>query len=127
MRRPKLWMIKLVWSDVGAGTGLFLAKEALQAYFMQQLLGADGMSLTPVHLLYLATRAGAGALGLEHRVGDLSVGKDFDAVWLKPADGTDLAVNLTAAVDPIDSLARVFALATTADVAQVWAGGRSLL
>ena len=26
-------------SDVGAGTGLFLVKEALQAYFMQQLLG----------------------------------------------------------------------------------------
>ena len=28
-------------SDIGAGTGLFLPKEALQAYFMQQLLG-DG-------------------------------------------------------------------------------------
>ena len=46
-------------SDVGAGVGLFLPKEALQAYFVQQLLGPDGMSLTPVHLLYLATRAGS--------------------------------------------------------------------
>ena len=27
-------------SDVGAGAGLFLPKEALQAYFIQQLLGA---------------------------------------------------------------------------------------
>ena len=56
-------------SDVGAGTGLFLPKEGLQAYFMQQLLGAQGLPLTPVHLLYLATRAGARALGLADRVG----------------------------------------------------------
>ena len=51
-------------SDVGAGAGLFLPKEALQAYFIQQLLGPAGLPLTPVHLLYLATRAGARALGL---------------------------------------------------------------
>ena len=62
-------------SDVGAGTGLFLPKEGLQAYFMQQLLGAQGLPLTPVHLLYLATRAGARALGLADRVGDLGVGQ----------------------------------------------------
>ena len=35
-------------SDVGAGAGLFLPKEALQAYFVQQLLGAAGLPLTPV-------------------------------------------------------------------------------
>ena len=29
-------------SDIGAGTGLFIPKEALQAYFMQQLLGPTG-------------------------------------------------------------------------------------
>ena len=49
-------------SDVGAGAGLFLPKEALQAYFIQQMLGPDGLNLTPVHLLYLADpgrRAGA--------------------------------------------------------------------
>ena len=71
-------------SDVGAGAGLFLPKEALQAYFVQQLLGAAGFPLTPVHLLYLATRAGARALGLDDRVGDLTVGKDFDAVLAAP-------------------------------------------
>ena len=67
-------------SDVGAGAGLFLPKEALQAYFIQQLLGAGGLALTPVHLLYLVTRAGAQALGLDDRVGDFAVGKDFNAV-----------------------------------------------
>ena len=33
-------------SDVGAGTGFSLFKEGLQAYFMQQLRGADGVPLT---------------------------------------------------------------------------------
>jgi guanine deaminase len=110
-------------SDVGAGAGLFLPKEALQAYFIQQLLGPEGLSLTPTHLLYLATRAGAQALGLDDRVGDFAVGKDFDAVWLRPADGSTLAVNLRHARDVSDALARIFALATPADVADVWIRG----
>ncbi|MDQ4096502.1 MAG: guanine deaminase, partial [Actinomycetota bacterium] len=59
-------------SDVGAGTGFSLLKEGLQAYFMQQLLGPDGLPLTSAHLLYLATAAGADALGLADQVGDLS-------------------------------------------------------
>ncbi len=114
-------------SDVGAGTGLFIGKEALQAYFMQQLLGPDGLALTPIHLLYLSTRAGARALGLDHRVGDFTPGKDFDAVLLRPAvPGSPLEVNLARAANPTDSLARIFALATAHDVAQVWAGGRPL-
>jgi guanine deaminase len=111
-------------SDVGAGSGLFMPKEALQAYFIQQILGPDGLSLTPVHLLYLATRAGAKALGLDSHVGDFAVGKDFDAVWLRPAAGSTLAVNLMHACDVTDALARIFALATPADVAGVWVRGR---
>ena len=114
-------------SDVGAGAGLFLPKEALQAYFMQQLLGPAGLCLNPVHLLYLATRAGALALGLDDRVGDFAVGKEFDAVWLRPADGSTLAVNLRHARDTTDALARVFTLATPADVAGVWLRGVRVL
>ena len=110
-------------SDVGAGAGLFMPKEALQAYFIQQLLGPAGLPLTPAHLLYLATRAGALALGLDHRVGDFTVGKDFDAVRLRPAAGSTLAVNLRHARDTTDALARIFALATPADVAGVWIRG----
>jgi guanine deaminase len=110
-------------SDVGAGTGFSLFKEGLQAYFMQQLLGAEGFSLTPTHLLYLCTQAGAQALGLDHRVGDLQVGKEFDAVWLRPAEGSTLAVVLKHATDAHDALAKIFALAGPADVARVWVGG----
>ena len=49
--------------------------------------GADGVALTPAHLLYLATAAGAAALGLDDQVGDLGVGKLFDALWLRPPPG----------------------------------------
>src|SRR4030095_10615650 len=50
--------------DVGAGTGFCLFKEGLQAYFMQQLRGPEGVPLTSAHLLHLAKSDGADALGL---------------------------------------------------------------
>ena len=110
-------------SDVGAGTGPSLFKEALQAYFVQQLRGAEGLPLNPAHLLYLATAAGAQALGLSELSGDLSVGKRFDAVWVRPPEGTPLALGLRHAENPAAALARTFTLATTHDVATVWVDG----
>ena len=110
-------------SDVGAGTGFSMLKEGLQAYFMQQLLGADGLPLTPAHLLYLCTRSGAQALGLDDRIGDLRVGKEFDAVWLKPREGSTLATVLDHASDANDALAKIFALGNPGDVAKVWVAG----
>lgn len=109
-------------SDVGAGTGFSLLKEGLQAYFAQQLLGPEGHPLTPAHLLHLATSAGAAALGLDD-VGELTVGKRFDAVWLRPDAGTPLAAGLAHAVDGEEALARAFALGTPSDVAGVWIDG----
>ncbi len=113
-------------SDVGGGTGFSLFKEGLQAYFAQQLLGPQGLPLTATHLLHLVTRAGAQALGLDDQVGDLRVGKQFDAIWLRPAEGSTLDVALRHANDPHDALAKVFALATPADVARVWVGGNRI-
>jgi guanine deaminase len=113
-------------SDVGAGTGFSLLKEGLQAYFMQQLLGAAGLPLTSAHLLHLATRAGARALGLGDLVGDFEVGRQFDAVWLAPHPGTALAVGLRHAHDADDAVAKAFALGTDADVAGVWVAGREV-
>ena len=104
---------------MGAGAGLFLPKEALQAYFMQQLLGPAGLALTPVHLLYLATRAGARALGLDDRVGDFAVGKDFDAVLAAPRRREHAGGQPAARQRHTDALARIFTLATPADVAGV--------
>lgn len=110
-------------SDVGAGTGFSLLKEGLNAYFVQQLLGAEGVPLTAAHLLHLATTAGADALGLGDVVGQLSVGHDFDAVWLRPGEGSTLDVALRHAVSAEDALAKAFTLGTTADVAATWIAG----
>jgi guanine deaminase len=110
-------------SDVGAGTGFSLLKEGLQAYFMQQLLSDQGYQLAPAHLLHLATTAGAVALGLSTEVGDLGVGKRFDAQWLRPRPGSTLDVALRNASGHEDALAKAFALGTPADVRTVWVDG----
>ena len=110
-------------SDVGAGTGFSLFKEGLQAYFVQQLRGADGVPLSAAHLLYLATASGAAALELDDQIGDLSPGKRFDAMWLHPDDGGTLSRVLRHANGADDALAKTFALATPSDVARVWIDG----
>lgn len=113
-------------SDVGAGTGFCLLKEGLQATFMQALLGPEGLPLTATHLLHLATRAGALALGLEHEVGDLSVGKQFDAVWVRPLPGDPLDLALRHADSAEMALARIFTLGGDSDLAGVWVAGNRL-
>ena len=114
-------------SDVGAGTGLFLPKEGLQAYFMQQLLGARGPAAHPGPPAVPGDPGRrVGRSGLADRVGDFNPGKEFDAVWLRPAAGSTYAVNLAHAADSADALARTFALATPADVAGVWVRGQRI-
>ena len=79
----------------------------------------------PAHLLHLATAAGADALGLAD-VGDLGVGKRFDALWLRPRPGTTLDVALRNANGADDALAKAFALACPADVERVWVEGEEI-
>jgi guanine deaminase len=109
-------------SDVGAGSGFCMLKEGLHAYFVQQLLGQQGVRLDAAHLLHLTTAAGAAALGLADQVGDLSVGKRFDAVWLHPRPGTVLDVALRNARDAEDAVAKAFTLGTPADL-ETWVDG----
>ncbi|HTU29489.1 MAG TPA: guanine deaminase [Solirubrobacteraceae bacterium] len=113
-------------TDVGGGTGYSMFKEGLQAYFMQHLRGARGIPLTAAHLLHLATAAGAAALGLRDEIGDLGVGRRFDAVWLRPPTGTPLDVGLHHAGDPEQALARAFAMGVSTDVARVWLDGERI-
>ncbi len=110
-------------SDVGAGTGFSIFKEGLQAYFLQHLLGEEGLPLAAAHLLHLSTAGGAAALGLADTVGDLSEGKQFDAILVRPPAGTALDIGLRHADSPEAALGKVFALAGDADVAEVWVGG----
>jgi guanine deaminase len=109
-------------TDVGAGTGLSLLKEGLIAYQVQRLL-PDGCLLRPEHLLYLATRAGAEALGLGAGVGDLSAGKSADYVLVRPPPGGTLDVVLRHADSPEEALGAVFTLAREESVAEVRLAG----
>jgi guanine deaminase len=111
--------------DVGAGTGFSLFKEGLMAYFTQNLSGDAGYPLTSAHLLWLATTAGADALGLD-RVGHLSEGMAFDAICVRPPVGTALDVCVHHAESAEDLLGKIFALAGDADVADVWVGGTQI-
>jgi len=109
-------------TDVGAGTGFGMLKEGLQAYLMQRL-APDGFPLTPAHLLYLATRAGAEALGMGGEIGDFSVGKAADCVYLRPPAPSPLA-SVAASVasragDAEHALGAVFALAGLESVREV--------
>ena len=70
-------------TDVGAGIGLGMLKESLHSYLVQRLT-PDGVLLSPAHLLYLATRAGAEALDLADETGDFTPGKSADFVRLRP-------------------------------------------
>ena len=93
---------------------------------MQRLLGDAGLPLGAGHLLHLSTSAGAAALGLADVVGDLSEGKQFDAICLRPPAGTALDVGLRHAGSPEEALGKVYALASDADVADVWVGGAQI-
>lgn len=112
-------------TDVGGGTGFSLFKEALQAYMLQRL-APDGTMLSPAHMLYLCTLAGAEALGLEAQVGDLSVGKDADLVYLRPPAKSPLEAVMKHAVTPERMLAGIFALAGQESIKQVWVSGQTV-
>ncbi len=111
-------------TDVGAGTGLSMLKEGLAAYQLQMLSGADGVSLGPAGLLWLATGAGAVALGLAEEVGDLSVGKSADYVLVRPPAGSTLEGVLERADSVEEELGALFTLAREESIAEVRVAGR---
>jgi len=112
-------------TDVGAGTGFGLLKEALQAYLMQRV-APDGVALDPAHLLYLTTLAGAEALGLDDDIGDFREGKSADFVYLRPPPGSPLEAVLRHADSPRHALGALFMLAGPETVRDVRIDGSSV-
>ena len=109
-------------TDVGAGTGFGMLKEALMAYQVQ-MLQPDGVRLGPAGLLWLSTGAGAAALGLADEVGDLSVGKSADFVLVRPPAGSTLAAVLERSESVEEALGAVFTLAREESIAEVRVAG----
>jgi guanine deaminase len=108
-------------TDVGAGTGLSMLKEALTAYQLQ-MLRQDPPPIGPAHLLFLCTRAGALALGMDD-VGDFSPGRAADLVLLRSPRGSTLETVLRHSDSPERTLGALFALAGEESVVEVRVGG----
>lgn len=111
-------------SDVGAGTGLSMLGEGLMAYQMQMLAGSDGVRLGPAHLLWLATAAGAAALGMSAETGDLTPGKSADFVLVRAPSQSTLEAVLMHAESVEMVLAALFTLAREDSIAEVRVAGK---
>ena len=105
-------------TDVGGGTGFGMLKEGLQANLMQRVT-PDGVMLDPARLLYLATSAGAKALGLDAELGDFQKGKAADFVYLRAPDGSVLASVLQRVESLEQALAAIFTLGGSESVQEV--------
>jgi guanine deaminase len=104
-------------TDVGAGTGLSILKEGLVAYHGQR------HTLGPAHLLYLATAAGADAIGLGDHTGDLRPGKAADLLLLHPPAGSTLDAVLDESPSWEAALGAIFTLAREESVLEVRVAG----
>lgn len=69
-------------TDVGGGTSFSMLKTLASAYDVSHL---NGYVLSPLQAFYLATLAGAQALGLQHCIGNFETGKEADFIILDPA------------------------------------------
>ncbi len=105
-------------TDVGGGLGFGLLKEGLHAYLMQRL-APDPQMLDAARLLYLSTRAGAEALGLQNDIGDFQMGKAADFVHLRPPADSVLDIAVRRADDSIQALAAMFTLGGSESVREV--------
>src|SRR3954447_7669403 len=109
-------------TDVGAGTGLSMLKEGLVAYHVQ-MIREQGHLLGPAHLLYLATGAGANALGLSETCGDFTPGKQADITLLRAPEGSTLEAVLEDAPSWEAALGAIFTLAREETVLEVRVAG----
>ena len=116
-------------SDVGAGDEWLMARVANDCFKVHiSEPGAAGLSIPPAQLLFTATLAGARALDIEDRVGNLDAGKQADFLVVDP-QRQRLLPELLERVAPEDADRLLFTLLLgirETAVAQVYVQGREL-
>jgi guanine deaminase len=83
----------------------------------------EGHPIGPTHLLYLATAAGARALGLADEIGDLGVGKSADFVLVRPPADSTLEAVLATSPSWESTLGAVFTLAREESIVETRVAG----
>jgi guanine deaminase len=109
-------------TDVGGGTSFSMLKTLAEAYKVTQL---KGHYLSPLRAFYLATLGGARALGLQHAIGNFSVGNDADFVVLDCKASALIERRLRSAVSLDERLFVLMVLGDDRAVAATYVCGRS--
>ncbi len=108
-------------TDVGGGTSLSMLATLAEAYKVARLAG---VSLAPGELFHLATRGGAEALDLHHRIGGIAPGLEADLVLLDLESRPMLAQRMRYAADLDEALFALFVLGDDRVVRTTWVAGR---
>jgi guanine deaminase len=108
-------------TDVGGGTSYSMLRTLGEAYKVQQL---QGISLSPVYALYLATLGGAKALSLDDKIGSVEVGKEADFVLIDPKATPLLSRRTSLRDDPLDTFFALMTLGDERAIAATYANGR---
>lgn len=87
----------------------------------------DQHNLTHLDALYLATMAGADALGLGEQIGTFDVGKSFDAIVLSAAPPAIRSFDGGVAEDANDVLHKLLTMGDDRNVKAVFVGGKKLV
>ena len=96
-------------TDVGGGTSFSMLRTMHEAYKVSQLAGA---ALSALDAFYLATLAGAKAMGIDHVIGSCAPGREADLVVLDP-QATPLMARRMARAGTLEE--RLFALMILGD------------
>jgi len=108
-------------TDIGAGASFSLPHMMGEAYKVGQLAGE---TLDPMHAFYLATLAGARALRIDDKVGNLAPGKEADFLVLDLAATPLMARRAGAAASIAEQLFILSVLGDDRAIARTYLAGR---